>query len=93
MDRGAWWAIVHGVTESDRTQQLKMMSKGREGGVSGQALRKGGQGKVMGSPRGRVFLPEELACAKVLRKDSLVRLEEQQGRQSRVSQAAMKAAR
>ena len=22
MDRGAWWGMVHGVTESDRTKQL-----------------------------------------------------------------------
>ena len=84
-----------GHKESDRTQQLKttMMSKGREGGVGGQALRKGGQGKAMGSPGERAFLPEELACANVLRKDLFARLEEQPGSQSRVSQAAMKAAR
>ena len=24
MDRGAWWATVHGVTESDRTDQLTL---------------------------------------------------------------------
>ena len=90
MDYSPW-----GDKESDRTQQLKttMMSKGREGGVGGQALRKGGQGKAMGSPGERAFLPEELACANVLRKDLFARLEEQPGSQSRVSQAAMKAAR
>ena len=24
MDRGVWWATVHGVTESDRTEQLTL---------------------------------------------------------------------
>ena len=26
MDRGAWWATVHGVTKSDRTEQLTLSS-------------------------------------------------------------------
>ena len=24
MERGAWWAIVHGVADSDKTEQLKL---------------------------------------------------------------------
>ena len=24
MDRGAWWATVHGITKSDRTEQLTL---------------------------------------------------------------------
>ena len=26
-DRGAWWATVHGITESDMTEQLSMQNK------------------------------------------------------------------
>ena len=28
MERGAWWATVHGVTESDPTEQLTLSEKG-----------------------------------------------------------------
>ena len=34
-DRGAWWPIVHGVTESDTTEPLTL-SGGFPGGASGQ---------------------------------------------------------
>ena len=30
MDRGAWWATVHGITESDMTEQLKMSIRAGE---------------------------------------------------------------
>ena len=32
MDRGACWAIVHGVTESDRAERLSTLGGGRDWG-------------------------------------------------------------
>ena len=31
MDRGAWWATVHGLTESDMTEQLSTAQRIRQG--------------------------------------------------------------
>ena len=34
MDRGAWWATAHGVTESDMTQRLTLFCCDFRGGLS-----------------------------------------------------------
>ena len=47
MDRGAWWATVHGVTESEKTEQLGMHAH--------TSFQRAGQESLNTSPRGPGF--------------------------------------